>query len=200
MSPRRVAAALAVVGAATLLGIALVSIRAVIREDPAKALKYGLDLVPGALLHARNFHWTQMKGNHKLWELNAGEAAYSKDKTALILKKPELTMVLDDGKTFLLHAAQAELQLNGNHINQAHLTGGLDLTYGDVQIKTNEATFWPDRDMIQGSGPVQVHMTDLDVSGVGLEAHPRARLFALRHDVSTEIKREAARGGSKTSS
>ncbi len=199
MSPRRVAAALAAVGAATLLAIAWFSVRAVIHRDRGGALKRALDLVPGALLHARNFHWTQMKGEHKLWELNAAEASYSNDKTSLELRKPVLTMVLDDGKVLLLHAARADLTLNGDHINQAHLSGGLDLNYGDVELTTTEATFWPDRDMIQGSGPVQVRMPGFDVTGVGLEGHPRARLFALQHEVSTEIKREARGAGSKKS-
>ncbi|HTY56987.1 MAG TPA: LPS export ABC transporter periplasmic protein LptC [Candidatus Binataceae bacterium] len=200
MSPRRVAAVLAAVGAAILAVVALYSVRAVIHHDRGKLLSKGLDLVPGSLLHVRNFHWTQMKGDHKQWELNAGEAAYSDDKTVLNLKKPVLTMILDDGKSFELHADHAELKLNGNHINQAHLTGGLDLNYGEVEIKTDEATFWPDRDMVQTSGAVQVHMPDLEVSGVGMEAHPRARLFALQHDVHTEIKRETVRGGTNKSS
>jgi LPS export ABC transporter protein LptC len=113
----------------------------------------------------------------------------------LNLKKPVLTMVLDDGKSFQLHANRAQLRLNGNHINQAHLTGGLDLNYGDVEIKTDEATFWPDHDMVQTSGAVEVQMPDLEVTGVGMEAHPRARLFALQHDVRTQIKRETGRGG-----
>ena len=193
------AAALAAVGAATLLVIALLSVRAVIHRDRGRALRKALDLVPGTLLHARNFHWTQMKGDRKLWELNAGEASYSNDKTSLKLREPELSMVLDDGKTMMLHAAMAELSLNGNHVNQAHLSGGLDLTYGDVALTTAEATFWPDRDMIQASGPVQVRSPGFNVTGVGLEAHPRARLFALQHEVRTEIKREASGGGSKKS-
>jgi LPS export ABC transporter protein LptC len=199
MSPRRVAAALAAVGAATLLMIALFSVRAVIHRDRGRALRRALDLVPGTLLHARNFHWTQMKGDRKLWELNAGEASYSNDKTSLKLREPELSMVLDDGKTLMLHAAMAELKLTGNHINQAQLSGGLDLTYGDIALSTAEATFWPDRDMIQAPGPVQVRSPGFNVTGVGLEAHPRARLFALQHEVRTEIKREASGARSKKS-
>lgn len=193
------AAALAAVGAATLLAIAFFSVRAVIHRDRSRTLERALNLVPGALLHARNFHWTQMKGDHKLWELNAGEASYSDDKTSLVLRKPVLRMVAEDGKILLLHAARADLKLNGDHINQAYLSGGLDLTYGDVELITTEATFWPDRDIIQGSGPVQVRMPGFNVTGVGLEAHPRARLFALQHEVRTEIKREANGAGSKKS-
>jgi len=199
MSPRRVSAALAAVGAAALLAITFFSVRAVIHRDRGKALRRALDLVPGAMLHARNFHWTQMKGDRKLWELNAGEASYSNDKTSLELRKPVLTMVLDDGKILLLHAAKADLKLNGNSINQAYLSGGLDLIYGDTELTTAEATFWPDRDMIQGPGPVKVRMPGLNVTGVGLEAHPQARLFALQHEVRTEIKREASGAGSKKS-
>jgi LPS export ABC transporter protein LptC len=199
MSPRRVAAALAIMGAATLAVLGFFSVRAVIHRDSKKALRQALDLVPGALLHAHNFHWTQRKGDHKAWELNASEASYSNDKTSLVLNNPVLSMVTEDGKTLLLHAARADLKLKGDHIDQAYLSGGLDLTYGDVNLTTTEATFWPDRDMIQGAGPVKVRMPGFDVTGVGLEAHPQARLFALQHEVRTEIKREAKGAGSKKS-
>jgi len=199
MSPKRVAGALAAVGTAALIAIAWFAVPAVIHHNRDRALRRALDLVPGTLLHARNFHWTQMKGDRQQWELNADEAAYSNDKTLLNLRQPELTMVLDDGKTLVLHAASAKLKLTGNHIKEALLTGGLELTYGDLWFATGEATFWPDADTIQAPGPVHVRSPGFDVTGVGMEAHPRARLFALQHQVRTEIKREASGAGSKKS-
>src|SRR3990172_9023506 len=87
ISPRRAAGALAAVGAASLVAIALVAIPSMIHRDRNEALRKTLDLVPGALLHARNFHWTQMKGDRKQWELSAREASYSDDKTTLKLRE-----------------------------------------------------------------------------------------------------------------
>jgi len=141
ISPKRAAGALAAVGAASLVAIALVAIPSMIHRDRNEALRKTLDLVPGALLHARNFHWTQMKGDRKQWELSAREASYSDDKTTLKLREPDLLMVLEDGKTLMLHAASAELKLNGKHIDEARLNGGLELKYGDIELSTADATF-----------------------------------------------------------
>ncbi len=188
MSPRRVAAVLAAAGVISLIVIALIAVPAIRRHAQDRALRRTLDLVPGVLLHARGFHWTQMKGDRKQWELSAREASYSNDKTSLKLRQPELLMVLDDGKTLLLHAASAELKLSGNHIDQAELGGGLELKYGDVALSTTAATFVPDRDLLEAPGPVEVRSPDFDVSGIGLEAHPRARLFEVQSQVSTRLK------------
>jgi LPS export ABC transporter protein LptC len=200
ISPKRVAGALAVVVAASLVAIALVAIPSMIHRDRNAALRKTLDLVPGSLLHARNFHWTQMKGDHKQWELSAREASYSDDKTALKLREPDLLMVLDDGKTLILHAASAELKLNGKHIDEARLNGGLELKYGDIELSTAEATFVPDSDVLQASGPVEIRSPGFTVSGVGLEAHPRARRFSLQHQVRTELRKGATTGAGSTKS
>ena len=200
ISPKRVAGALAAVVAVSLVAIALVAVPAMIHRDRSEALRKTLGLVPGSLLHARNFHWTQMKGDHKQWELSAREASYSADKTTLKLREPDLLMVLEDGKTVMLHAASAELKLNGKHIDEARLNGGLELKYGDIELNTAEATFVPDSDMLQASGPVEIRSPGFTVSGVGLEAHPRARRFSLQNQVRTELKKGATTGAGSTKS
>jgi len=56
ISPKRVAGALAAVVAVSLVAIALVAVPAMIHRDRSEALRKTLGLVPGSLLHARNFH------------------------------------------------------------------------------------------------------------------------------------------------
>ncbi len=189
ISPKMVAGTLAVVGAASLVAIAVVAIPKMIHGDPNAALRKTLDMVPGSLLHASNFHWTQMKGDRKQWELWAREASYSDDKTVLKLREPDLLMELDDGKIVKLHSATADLKMNGKHIEEAWLKGGLKIKYEDVEISMTEATFMPDRDVLQTSGPVEIQSPGFTVNGVGLEGHPKARRFALQHQVSTELRK-----------
>ncbi len=188
ISPRRVATWLGGAGALALAAIAAAALVATGHHARDLKLKRGLDLVPGVLLHARNFHWTQMKANRKQWELWAREASYSDDKTSLRLSAPELSMVLDDGKTLLLRAGRAKLKLNGNEVRVAELNGGVELDYGDIRLSTDQATFVPSRDDLEASGEVQVRGADFKLNGLGLTAHPQARLFALQHRVRTEFR------------
>src|SRR5579864_270300 len=99
MSPRRIAKSLAGVGITALLVIVVTAVWIIkSRERERKLLANSISVEPGSLLHARNFHWTQMKGDKEQWELAASEASYSDDRTSLTLKDPKLKMVLDDGK------------------------------------------------------------------------------------------------------
>ncbi len=186
--------------AASLAAIALVAVPKMIHGDPNAALRKTLDMVPGSLLHASNFHWTQMKGDRKQWELWAREASYSDDKTGLRLREPDLLMELDDGKILKLHAASADLKMNGKHIDEARLNGGFEMKYDDIEISMAEATFVPDRDVLLASGPVEIRSPGFTVNGIGLEAHPKARRFALQRQVRTELRKEAPTGAGSTKS
>src|SRR5690349_6387968 len=124
MSPRKVARALAGVGLFALGAIVLVAVWVVRNCSRERIIKQAVQVIPGSLLHAQNFHWTQMKGDEQQWELRAADASYSEDKTSLKLIGTELSMVLQDGKQLRLRAPKAELRLEGNHVNSASLSGG----------------------------------------------------------------------------
>lgn len=196
MSPRRIAKALAGSGAIALLAIVLSAVWIVRHRNFDRLTRQALGLAPGALLHARNFHWTQMKGDTKQWELAAREASYADDRTSLKLVDTELSMMLEDGKQLLLRAPRAELKLAGNHVTRAELAGGLKLRYGDVLLMADEVIFYPDRDVLEAAGPVQIVGDGFKVKGVGLQAHPHEKLFTIEARVSSEFVPRAPRAAS----
>ena len=99
MSPRRIAKALAGIGIAVLIVIVVAAVVIIKgRERERKLLANTVSVEPGSLLHARNFHWTQMKGDKQQWQLTASEANYGEDRSSITLKDSKLMMVLDDGK------------------------------------------------------------------------------------------------------
>ena len=156
MSPKRVAKAMGLFGAAALAVVLAVAIYVVRHRAPATTMQQMADLVPSALLHAHNLKWTQMSGGQSQWHLSAREASYSHDKTSLVLTDAQLSMVSKDGKKVEVSAPRAEISVTGNHINQAHLSGGLRINYGDFVLKTVEATFSPDKDVVNAPGQVEV--------------------------------------------
>src|SRR5262245_18094649 len=124
MSPRRIAKAQAGFGAVTLLRLLAVTVWVVRHRHDDQAIQKVAGLVPGSLLHAHNFHWTQMKAGTPQWVLTASYAAYSGDKSALVLTDAHVAMISDDGKPVKIEAPHAVIHMNGNHVNRADLSGG----------------------------------------------------------------------------
>ena len=199
MSPRRIARVLASVGAVALVAIVVVTVWVVRNRKDVKVLTNAAGLLPGALLHARNFHWTQMKGDQSQWILQAKDASYAADKTSMVLKGADLSMISKDGKKVELVAPLATLQMEGNHIGRADLSGGLTVHYGDFVLTTDQAIFAPDDDELQAPGAVRIEGQGLTVTGVGLRGHPKEEEFQLLNEVSTRIMPKAQHANPKVS-
>ena len=187
MSPKKIARALAGFGAAALIILLIATVWIVRHRSAAQVLETAAGLVPGTLLRAHNFHWTQMKAGERQWVLTAGEADYTADKTTLKLTDAVVTMVSSDGKPVVVNAPHADLTLNGNHVTRAYLTGGTVIHFGDYVLSTDSATFMPDDDKVEAPGLVTVVGDGLKVTGVGLSGHPKTRVFQLNTQVETVV-------------
>ncbi len=187
MSPRRIAKALAGFGAVALIVLLVATVWIVRHRSATQVLQTAAGLVPGTLLRAHNFHWTQMKAGERQWVLTAGEADYSADKTTLKLTDAVVTMVSSDGKPVVVNSPHADLTMNGNHVVRAYLTGGTVIHFGEYVLSTDSATFMPDDDKVEAPGLVTVIGDGLKVTGVGLSGHPKTRVFELHTQVQTEV-------------
>jgi LPS export ABC transporter protein LptC len=188
MSPRRVAKAMGLFGAAALAVVLAVAVWVVRHRSAATTLEQVAGIVPNALLHAHNLQWTQMSGGgQSQWHLSARDASYSHDKTSLMLTDAQLSMISKDGKAVEVNAPHAEISVTGNHINSAHLSGGLKINYGDFIFITGEASFNPDKDVVNAPGEVKVEGQGLTVTGVGLTGHPNQRIFTLLSQTNTVV-------------
>jgi LPS export ABC transporter protein LptC len=199
MSPKRIARTLGAVGAVALCVIVIVTVRVVRHRSVRNGFQNAAGLLPDSLLHAHNFHWTQMKGSQNQWVLRAKDASYASDKTSLVLSGVDLMMTATDGKRTELVANEAHLKLNGNHISTANLAGGIVVHYGDYVISTEKAVFTPDIDQIEAPGAVKIEGNGLTITGVGMTGHPKAEVFQVLNQVSTEISPRHTGASSKLS-
>ena len=199
MSPRRIAKFLAGFGTIALVVLLVATIWIVRHRSAEQVLQTAAGLVPGTLLRAHNFHWTQMKAGERQWVLTAGEADYSADKTTLKLTDAVVTMVSSDGKPVVVNSPHADLTLNGNHVTRAYLTGGTVIHFGDYVLSTDSATFMPDDDKVDAPGLVTVVGDGLKVTGVGLSGHPKTRVFQLQTQVETIVTPKKDSGKPKQS-
>jgi LPS export ABC transporter protein LptC len=187
VSPRRIAKALAGFGVVALIVLLIATVWIVRHRSAGQVMETAAGLVPGTLLRAHNFHWTQMKAGERQWVLTAREADYSADKTTLKLTEAVVTMVSSDGKPVVVNAPHADLTLNGNHVTRAYLTGGTVIHFGDYVLTTDSATFMPDDDKVEAAGLVTLVGDGLKVTGIGLTGHPKTRVFQLMTQVETVV-------------
>ncbi len=199
MSPRRVAKALASFGAVALIALLALTVWVVHHRTPAQIVQTAAGMLPGSLLHAHNFHWTQMKAGERQWELTASDASYSNDRTSLTLSNAQLTMISDDGKPVMVQAPRAVIVLDGNHVKQANLSGGTLIHYGTFTMTTQDVHFMPDDDKVDAPGEVTMEGEGVKVTGVGMTGNPKTRVFQLLDRVTTDISPKQQRDNSKTS-
>jgi LPS export ABC transporter protein LptC len=187
LSPRQIAKALAGFGVVAIVALIVATVWIVRHRSAGQVVQTAAGLVPGTLLRAHHFHWTQMKAGERQWVLTAGEADYSADKTNLKLTDAVVTMDSSDGKPVVINAPHADLTLNGNHVTRAYLTGGAIFHFGDYVLTTDSATFLPDDDKVDAPGLVTLEGNGLKVTGVGLTGHPKTRVFQLQTQVETVV-------------
>jgi LPS export ABC transporter protein LptC len=199
MSPKRIAKALALFGSVALGTILIGTIWVVKHRTSERKLVSAAGLLPTSLLHARNFHWTQMKGETNQWVLAAKDASYSNDKTTVTLKEATVSLTTNDGKKVKLTAPTAVLTLDGNHVKRAQLSGGIVALYGDYTVTTDQADFTPDDDHLQAPGVVKIEGQGLTVSGIGLNGHPKTETFQLLKEVNTQVIPKHKGGDAKVS-
>jgi LPS export ABC transporter protein LptC len=199
VSPRRIAKMLAGFGALALAVLLIATVWIVRHRSATQVLQTVAGIVPGTLLHAHNFHWTQMKAGERQWVLTAGEASYSNDKTSVRLVNAEVTMTSSDGHPVVVNAPLAVLALDGNHVTRAVLSGGTVIHFGEYILSTDSATFLPDQDQVDAAGAVTVVGSGLKITGVGMTGHPKTRIFQLREQVETEFTPQNDREKSKKS-
>ena len=129
-----------------------------------------------------------MKAGEQQWVLAARDANYSSDKTSVTLAEPLVTLTSKDGKPVTVKAPRAVLDLDGNKIKRARLSGGTQIHYGDFLLTTDEATFEPDTDQVDAPGLVTIEGEGIKVTGVGMAGHTKTRQFELLRQVTTEIE------------
>jgi len=186
MSPKQIAKALAAFGVIALAALVGVTYYVVHNRATAPLITAVAGLIPGSLLHAHNFHWTQIKDGEQQWVLTARDANYSNDKTWL-LDDPVVTLVSKDGKPVTVKAPKAVLDFDGNKVKRARLSGGTRIHYGDFVLTTDVATFLPDADQVDAPGFVTIEGEGIKVTGIGLTGHTKTRQFELLKQVSTDI-------------
>jgi len=180
------------IGVLTALGgIAyLVSSSMSARLDP---VRLGADLLPQVAQRIQNFHRVKVKDGRTVWEITADDAQYYEDDNQIIVHEPRLTFFLKDGdRPCRVSGSEGRLSLDGREIDSVRLGGGVSVELDELVLRTDEATYDRERDLITSPGVVTVRSHAVEVRGQGMEISVGPQQLRLLGEVHTTVRSDAA--------
>jgi len=180
------------IGVLTALGgIAyLVSSSMSARLDP---VRLGADLLPQVAQRIQNFRRVKVKDGRTVWEITADDAQYYEDDNQIIVHEPRLTFFLKDGdRPCRVSGAEGRLSLDGREIDSVRLGGGVSVELDELVLRTDEATYDRERDLITSPGAVTVRSQAVEVRGQGMEISVGPQQLRLLGEVHTTVRSDAA--------
>ena len=160
------------------------------RLDP---VRLGADLLPQVAQRIQNFHRVKVKDGRTVWEITADDAQYFEDDNQIIVHEPHLTFFLKDGnRPCRVTGSEGRLSLDGRDIQTVTLGGGVSVELDELVLRTDEATYDRERDLITSPGAVTVRSHAVEVRGQGMEISVGPQQLRLLGEVHTTVRSDAA--------
>jgi LPS export ABC transporter protein LptC len=192
MRRTRLRAALLLVVAAALGGIGFLVSRNVTSRRARTLEDLGRDFLPQVAQRIQNFRRVKMKDGRTVWEITAADAQYYAEQDEIIVREPRLTLFFQDGrKPAHVAGSEGHLMLAGRELRTVTLRGAVGVTLEDLELRTDEATYDRDRDLITSSAKVTIRGRTLEVHARGMEVQVGPQQVRLLEDVHTVIQPHA---------
>jgi LPS export ABC transporter protein LptC len=186
---------LLVVVAVALAGIGYQVRRNVLERAPRSLEELGMELLPEVAQHIRNFHRVKVKNGHMEWEITADDAQYFEKESAIVVRKPELSLYTEAGVLQAWVASEeGRLILAGqDELSSVVLTGDVILWLDDIELRTDSASYDRTGDLITAPGAVKITGRDMDVSAQGMKVDVTPQRIHLLDAVHTVLRSDAER-------
>jgi LPS export ABC transporter protein LptC len=192
MRRSRLRAALLIVVAAALGGIALATWQNVRTRKLRTTADLGADFLPEVAQHIQNFRRVKLKEGKAVWEVKADDAQYADNENEVVVRHPEVTFYLEGGsRRARLVGAEGRLTLDGKELADVSIHGDVVLLIDDLELRTEDAMYDHGNDRIRAPGPVTIRGKTLDVRGTGMEVEVTPRIVHLLSEVHTVLKHDA---------
>jgi LPS export ABC transporter protein LptC len=195
MRRSRLRAGLLVVVAVALGGIGYQVWRNVLERTPRSLEELGMELLPEVAQHIRNFHRVKVKNGRMEWEITADDAQYFEKESAIVVRKPEMSLYTDAGVLQAWVASdEGRLVIAGqDQLTSVILTGAVILWLDDMELRTDQATYDRAGDLITAPGAVKITGRDMDVKAQGMQVDVTPQRIHLLDDVHTVLRSDAER-------
>jgi len=194
MRRSRLRAGLLVVVAMALTGIGYRVWRNVAERAPRSLGELGVELIPEVAQHMQNFHRIKVKNGHTEWDIKADDAQYYEKQSEIVVRLPEVTIYTEEGQMQAwLTGKEAHLGLvdEGREVGSMELRGDVILWLGDLELRTDTATYDRDRDLITAPGAVTITGRTMNVNASGMEVDVTPQHIRLLENVHTLLKPNA---------
>ena len=161
------------------------------RETEAKVKEIAPDLTTTTEQRMKDFRRTKVRDGKKVWEIVALQARYSQERQEVIVEGPEFSLYLKDGEIIAVKSQEARVHLDGEgqEVTRVELKGNLEMRVGDFSIKTQEATFESERNILVSDSAVQIDGPGLSVAGQGYTVDVAEKRLTLNADVQTTVNK-----------
>jgi LPS export ABC transporter protein LptC len=187
----RAALLLTVVAAVGTIGYLVSRNVAARRVDPLREL--GVDFLPQVAQRIQNFRRVKVEKGRTVWQITARDAQYFEQTGEIVVRDPEMTFFLEGNRQAYVAGAEGRLVLHGGkELESLTLSGSVAIRLDDLELKTEQATYNRERDLITSAVAVTVTGRTLEVQGKGMEVEVGPQLMRLLDDVHTVVKNNAA--------
>lgn len=157
-----------------------------IRKNPLKALDY----LPESALRIKDFHRAKVENGRKVWELFGDEANYSKEQREATIKNPRFYYYDVDGNTAETSGAEARLFLSEKDLEKLQLEGGVRVSYQDFVLNSEEAVYFPAKEVIVFPRKVTMVGDGMELEGSSMEVALQDQTVRLERNVKTKLEPE----------
>lgn len=171
-----------------LLGITGLVGRSLWQQHRQDVARVGLEFLPGVSQHIQDFHRIKEQDGRKVWEVAAEDAQYKEEDQTVVVRGASVQLFLKDGRTLGLKGDEGHILLEGREITRVDLNGRIQMTVADYVMRTEQATYDHQQQVISSPGVVEISGRALQVRGDRMEVHVDSQRLTLTHNVSMVIQ------------
>jgi LPS export ABC transporter protein LptC len=153
-------------------------------KNPLKALDY----LPESALHVKDFRRAKVENGRKIWEVTGEEADYFKDQKQAVIKKPRFFYYDNKGQAAETSGEVARLFLGDKDLQKLQLEGGIQLAYQNYVLKSEEAVFFPEEQLIVLPKRTTLVGGGFELEGSSMEIELESQKVRLLKNVKTKIE------------
>jgi LPS export ABC transporter protein LptC len=155
-----------------------------ITKNPLKALDY----LPESALHVKDFRRAKVENGRKIWEVMGEEADYFKDQKQAVIKKPRFFYYDDKGAAAETSGEVARMFLGDKDLEKLQVEGGIQVAYQDYVLKSEEAVFFPEEQLIVLPKRTTLVGAGFELEGSRMEIELETKKVRLLRNVKTKIE------------
>jgi len=178
----------------SLGGVAYLIGRNAWRQQQRAIVPKELQVLPGVSQHIQDFYRVKEQGGRKVWEVRAADAQYREEDSTVVVRDAAMHLYLKDGRILGLKGDEGALHLSGREVRTVDLQGGIEVTFADYVLRTDQASYDDATDKISTRGPVEVKSPSFQVRGDRMEFDVQEQRIRLTKNVSTRIEPAALPG------